>query len=153
MDKNNTMDIRLFFHTILFAYQKKMKQILGTGESVFIHPILNTINLVSEKEGLKLIDGKNLDEVFTNFSKRLNETGMVDNAEFERIDDEKYILYIDGCVFAEHSHTLLEPKDAACPYALLAMSIFQSVTGKKVKIAETTFNDTGGKTVIEAMTP
>jgi hypothetical protein len=153
MEKNSTLDIRLFFHTVLFAYQKKMKQILGSGESVFIHPILNTINLVYEKEDLKLIDGKNLDEVFANFSKRLNETGMVKNAEFEKIDDEKFVFYIDGCAFAEHSHTLLDPKDAACPYALLAMSIFESVTGKKVKIADTVFNDTGGKTVIEAMEP
>lgn len=146
------LDSRLFFHTVLFAYQKKLKQILGSGEAVFIHPILNTIDILHQKEGLDLIEGKDLETVFTNFSKKLLETGAIHNVKFEKIHDEKYVFHIEGCDFAEHSHPLLEPKDAACPYALVAMSIFQSATGKKVKVADTQFTPNGGKTVIEAIT-
>ena len=35
---SNTLDIPTFFHTILFAYQKKLKDILGPGGAIFVHP-------------------------------------------------------------------------------------------------------------------
>ena len=61
------------------------------------------------------------------------------------------MFHVDGCTFAEHAHGLLTPKDVACPYALIVMSIFQSVTGKKVKNTESLFTPTGAETIIEAM--
>ena len=149
MANETKLDNRLFFHTVLFAYQKKMKEILGEGEAVFIHPILDTINLLRQYEGLELIEGKHLEEVFSNFSKKLVKTGAIDSARFEPIHDEKFIFHIEGCTFAKHSHSLLNPKDAVCPFALVAMSIFESVTGKRVKVTDTQFNSEGGKTVIE----
>ena len=54
---SNTLDIPTFFHTILFAYQKKLKDILGPGGAIFVHPVLDTISLIEKEKGLNLIKG------------------------------------------------------------------------------------------------
>jgi hypothetical protein len=144
-------DVPTFFHTILFAYQKKLKDILGSGESVFVHPVLDTINLIEREKGLNLIKGETLDEVFDNFAKELMKTGFVKEASFENLGNEKFMFHVKGCAFAETCHDLLKPKDVACTFALIAMAIFQSLTGKRVKTAESDFMLDGADTLIEAL--
>jgi hypothetical protein len=58
------------------------------------------------------------------------------------------LCWIFRCGFAAHAHDLLKPKDVVCPLALVAMSIFQSVTGKKVQLTESEFTSDGCKTPI-----
>ena len=96
-----------------------------------MHPVLDTISLIEKEKGLNLIKGETLDEIFENFSKELKKTGAVKEVSFKKIGPEQYVFYVDGCNFAEYAHDLLKPKEVACPYALIAMAIFQSVTGKK----------------------
>ena len=151
MTDSKGLDIPTFFHTILFAYQKKLKDILGSGEAVFVHPVLDTISLIEHEKGLNLIKGETLDEVFENFANEMKKTGAITEATFKKLGPDRYIFNVEGCAFAEYAHDLLRPKDVACPYALIAMSIFQSVTGKKVKNAESLFTSTGAGTIIEAM--
>lgn len=148
VESESTIDMPTFFHTILFAYQKRLKDILGSGEAVFVHPILETINLIEKKKGLNLIQGKTLDEIYENFSKQLEKSKVVKKAWFEKLGLEKYMLNIEGCAFAEPAHDLLKPKDVACPFALMAMAIFQSVVGKKVKVTDSEFTSDGTKTLI-----
>jgi hypothetical protein len=148
---SNGFDIPTFFHTILFAYQKKLKDILGSGGAIFVHPVLDTISLIEREKGLNLIKGETLDEIFENFTKELKNTRVVTEVSFKKLGSERYVFHVDGCAFAEHAHDLLKPKDVACPYALIVMSIFQSVTGKKVKNTESLFTPTGAETIIEAM--
>jgi hypothetical protein len=143
------IDIPTFFHTLLFAYQKKLKDILGSGEAVFVHPVLETINMFEKEKGLQLIKGETLDEIFENFSKKLVNAKVVREAWFERLGSERYMMHVEGCAFANPSHDFLKPTDVLCPYAFIAMSIFQSVTGKKVKITESAFTAQGTKTLIE----
>ncbi len=144
-------DLPTFFHTILFAYQKKLKDILGSGEAVFVHPVLDTINLIERQKGLNLIKGETLDEVFNNFAKELMRTGFLKEATFKKLGNEKYMFHVGCCTFAETCHDLLKPKDVACTYALIAMAIFQSVTGKKVRNVESQFTPDGADTLIEAL--
>lgn len=151
MAESNGIDIPTFFHTILFAYQKKLKDILGSGEAIFVHPILDTITIIEREKGLNLIKGETLDEVFENFANELKKTKIVAEATFKQIDTNKYMFTIDGCIFAEHAHDLLKPKDVACPYALIAMAMFQSVTGKKVNPTESVFTEKGADTIIEEL--
>lgn len=150
-ESKSGFDVPTLFHTILFAYQKKLKDILGSGEAVFVHPVLDTINIIEREKGLNLLKGETLDEIFDNFAKELAMTGFVKEVTFEKLGNEKYMFHIGGCAFAETCHDLLKPKDVACTYALIAMSIFQSVTGKKVKNAESDFTLEGADTVIEAL--
>lgn len=148
VDSEPIMDIPTFFHTMLFAYQKKLKDILGSGEAVFVHPVLETINMFEKKKGLKLIKGETLDEIFENFSKKLVNANVARRAWFEKLGPKRYLLHVEGCAFASPSHDFLRPKDVLCPYALIAMSIFQSVSGRKVKITQSEFTADGTRTLI-----
>ena len=42
----NPTDVPALLHTILFAYQKKLKEVLGSGEAIFVHPVLETLNRI-----------------------------------------------------------------------------------------------------------
>jgi len=92
-----------------------------------------------------------LDEVFENFAGELKKTGVITDVAFKKLGAERYAFLVDGCAFAKYAHDLLKPRDVACPYALVAMSIFQSVTGKKVKSNESYFTPNGAETIIEAI--
>lgn len=145
------LDIGTLFHCILFAYQKAMKDILGTGSAVFVHPGLKTVARISEKQGINLIEGETIDEVFDNLSKLIEGTKIIGEFRFERLASEKYILHIDECVWAPHIHAELKPKDVTCPFALLAMSISEKVLNGKVKVADSEYFKTGTRTRIELL--
>ena len=81
--------VAAIFHTILFAYQKSVRNILGSGQAIFVHPVIETIKKIKE--------------------------------------------------------------DVTCPLAILAMSVFEEVTGKKVKFAESKYSDFGTETIIEPL--
>jgi len=145
------LDVGTLFHCILFAYQKALKDILGTGSAVFVHPVLKTVTRISEKQGINLIKGETIDEVFDNLSKLIEETGFLKEFRFEKLAPEKYVLHVDGCVLASHIHEELKPKDVTCPFALLAMSIFEKVLNGKVKVADSEYFKTGTRTIIELL--
>jgi len=149
VESEGTIDLPTFFHTILFAYQKRLKDILGSGEAIFVHPVLETISLIEKEGELNLLKGETLDEIYENFSKQLVESKVVEKAWFEKLGPERHVFHVEGCAFAEFSHGLLKPRDVVCPFALIAMSMFQSVTGKKVKVADSEFTSDGTKTLIE----
>ena len=98
------LDVGTLFHCILFAYQKALKDILGTGSAVFVHPVLKTVARISEKQGINLVEGDSIDEVFDNLSRLIEETGFLKEFRFEKLGSERYVLHIDGCVWASHIH-------------------------------------------------
>ena len=147
-ESDTALNVPAFFHAILFAYQKKLNEVLGSGEAIFVHPVLETISKIDKKNGLSMIRGGSLAEVFENFAKDLVASKVVEKAWFEKNGAESYTFYVEGCAFAAATHDLLKPKDVVCPLALVAMSIFQSVTGKKVQLTESEFTSDGCKTPI-----
>lgn len=148
-DSEAIMNVPAFFHAMLFAYQKTTRQILGSGENVLLHPMLTTLELVYNKQGLDLTKGETLDEVFQNFAKELEKTGFVESASFKKLGKEKYMFNVNGCTFAKGVHDLLKPKDVSCPFATVAKTIFQKVTNKKVLPTDSKFTATGQQTIIE----
>lgn len=149
----SSAEVSALLHATLFAYQKKLSEILGSGEAIFTHPIIKTIKLINEETGLNLIKGQTPDQAFENYAQTLINAKVVKKAEFEKLNSAGYLLHIDECVFAEHIHHLLKPKDVTCPWALLAMSIFEAVTNKKVRNAKSTYTELGCKTKIEEWKP
>jgi hypothetical protein len=88
--------------------------------------------------------------VFSNFVKDLLASQVVTNAWFEKNGSDSYTFHVEGCRFADHTHSLLKPKDVVCPFALIAMSIYQSESGKKVQLTKTEYSRDGAKTLITA---
>jgi len=144
-------DVGTLLHGILFAYQKTTKDMLGTGAAIFVHPVLNIIREISKRSGVNLIKGGNIDEVFENLSNVMPTTGLVKGFRFEKLSLDTYILHIDECFWAPHIHSELKPKDVICPYALVAMSIFEEVSKRKVKVADSEYTEKGCRTRIEPL--
>jgi len=144
-------DIGTLLHGILFAYQKSVKDILGTGSAIFVHPVLNIIKGINERASVNLIKGRNIDEIFENLSKVMPTTGIMKKFRFEKLAPAKYILHVDGCVWAPHIHEELKPRDVTCPFALITMSIFEEVLKGKVKVADSEYYKNGTKTRIELL--
>lgn len=145
------LDIGTLLHGILFAYQKTTKDTLGTGAAIFVHPVLNIIKEISKKSGVNLIKGNDIDEVFENLSKVIPTTGLVKGFRFEKLSPNTYILHVSECVWAPHIHNELSPEDVTCPYALVAMSIFEEVSKCKVKVADSEYAKDGCRTRIEPL--
>ena len=144
-------DIGTLLHGILFAYQKTVKDILGTGSAIFVHPVLGIIKRISKRTGVNLIKGRNIDEVFENLSKVMPTTGIMKEFRFEKLTPKRYILHVDGCVWASHIHEELKPRDVTCPFALIAMAIFEEVLKGKVKVADSEYYKNGTTTIIELL--
>ena len=142
-------DIGTLLHGILFAYQKSMKEILGTGATIFVHPVLEIIRTISEKSGVNLIKGNDIDEVFENLSKIMPTSGIMKNFRFEKLGPERYVLHVEGCAWAPHIHAELKPSDVVCPFALISMSIFEKITKNKVRVADSEYFKDGTTTIIE----
>jgi len=144
-------DIGTLLHGILFAYQKTVKDILGTGSAIFVHPVLGIIMRINKRTGVNLIKGRDIDEVFENLSKVMPTSGVMKEFRFEKLAPKRYILHVDGCVWAPHIHQELKPKDVACPFALITMAIFEEVSKGKVKVADSEYYKNGTRTRIELL--
>lgn len=153
MANQQPADVCSFFHTILFAYQKTVKEILGSGEAVLIHPILDKIILVTNKQNLGLLKEENFDKILENFLEELLKNGAVKWVELEEVEDEKYMFHVKGCRFSKHIHEFLNTKDTTCPFALAVMAFLQLSTGRKIRPTDSEYSKTGTKTVIEFLAP
>lgn len=148
-EEEQAIDVSAFFHTILFAYAKTLKDILGSGEAALIHPILDRIMLVQNKKHLNMFQGESVDEVLAKFLEELLKNGTMGWVGVEAVGDEKILFKFEGCKFAKYTHEFLDTKDATCPFALVVMAILKSQTGKKVRPTDSEFTPTGTKTSIE----
>jgi len=76
--------IAALFHTILFAYQKALRDILGGGQATFVHPVMETIRKINEDYQLSLIEGRHIEEAFDSLSTLLVQSGTVKVVKFEK---------------------------------------------------------------------
>jgi hypothetical protein len=142
-----------FFHTILFAYQKSVKDVLGSGEASIMHPIFDKIIAVTDKHSFDLSKEENHEKILESFVENLLKQGAVKWVDLEEVEDEKYVFHVEGCRFSTHIHKFLDTQDTTCPFALAVMALLQAVTGKKVLPTESEYTKTGTKTLIEFLTP
>jgi hypothetical protein len=50
---------------------EELVEVLGSGEAIFVHPVLDTISKIDKEKGLSTIRGESIDDVFSNFAKDL----------------------------------------------------------------------------------
>ncbi|MCP8307345.1 MAG: hypothetical protein H3Z52_01410 [archaeon] len=148
-------DISVLFHSVLFAYQMALRNNLGEIPSAVITiRVVPIIEGIIEKDFPELANAKNTDDALKKFADLLRASGFVLRANIEK-DGERYILDINGCVFAGHVHKMLKLKDVTCPWAIFAMSIIQKksilqkISNRGVKMNLSEFNPSGSKTLIE----
>jgi len=145
------LNVEILFHILLFIHKGILKDILGSGAAIFEHPTFDALTRVLERENINLVKGETVEEALENFSRLLQDSGLVKEVRFERLESNGYILHINKCVYAKRLHRCLKPflKGQSCRYALLAAAIFQKFQGNKPKVAPSDFYEEGTKTMIE----
>ena len=116
--------------------------------SVMTARSLHFVEKIIERASPDLAKAENADAALRKRADLLVTSEFVNKANVKK-EGEKYILNIDGCMFAEHVHDMLKPKDVTCPWAIFAMSIAQKTSKRKVKISLSEFKSLGSKTPIE----
>jgi len=142
------LDVAAVFHNILFAYQRIIMDFQGeVSSSVIAARTLPFVEKIIEKISPELANAENMDIALKKLVDLLIDSRLVNKASIEK-EGEKYILNIDGCIFAEYVHNMLKPKDVTCPWAIFAMSVVQKTSERRVKISLSEFNPLGSKTPI-----
>jgi hypothetical protein len=109
---------------------------------------LPTIEKVLDKATPEIMKAKDLDDALQKFAVLIVNSGFVRSAKITK-NDQKYVFDLDGCLFADHIHNLLNPKDVTCPWAITAMSLARKFSGRDVKVAPSEITPSGMKTPIE----
>jgi hypothetical protein len=135
------------------AYQVVLRDILGTGRTVFVCPVLESFMKINEATGVRLVKEQSLDATLQNLSKAIKASGLVKDFRIEKLGAQKYTVHVDGCSWAPEAHKKLNPKDLTCPFALMAMSVVQAHSGNNVRFADSEYLKEGTKTRIETMKP
>jgi hypothetical protein len=149
MSENKRFDALTLFHSMLVSYQLALKEILGSGQAIFVHPVITNFAKINEAVGVKLAQTKSVEETLQDLSNIFKSAGLLRQFDFKKLGEQKYLVHVDGCAWASKVHKKLVPQGLPCPYALMAMSIFQTKTGGKIKFATSEFFENGCKTHIE----
>jgi hypothetical protein len=145
------LDVGTLLHNLLFSYQKNVKTVLGSGSEIFTHPTLRTLLNIEDRTKLKLVNSKTLEEAMANFSQFLVNARVAKECGFKKVGD-RYSFKVDGCIWARHIHNELKPTEVSCPYALIAMALYQKFIGQAPKITASTYLSEGTETIIEPLT-
>ena len=145
------LKIATLFHGLLFAYQKGVKNVLGSGSEVFVQPMLEILERVSIESEWRIFESGNLDEAVASFCRMLVEGHVVKNIRLVQARSNRYLLKVDGCVWAKRIHEELQPKDVTCPIALILMSIYRRYTNEKVEETESRYLREGTETEIKPL--
>jgi len=151
MSGNKRFDALALLHSMLTAYQLALMEILGSGQAVFVQPVLTNFAKINEMSGVKFAQTEDIDETFQNLSDIFKSARLLQGFHLEKLSEKKYMVHVDGCVWASHLHKKLASQGFPCVYALMAMSIFQTKTVGKVKIVTSEFLEDGSKTLIEVI--
>jgi hypothetical protein len=142
------LDVAALFHSILFAYQKVLRDAAGETVTETITTLsVPVVREIVERASPGLLEGTP-DDVLKRVADLLEASGFVRDVDIER-NDQKYVLRCQGCTLAEHVHNMLKPKDVTCPWAIFMTAALQSASKRKVKVNRSEFDPSGSKTTIE----
>ncbi len=141
----------IFLHILLFVYRGAIEKILATGALIFESPTFEAMMKILEEENLISVQGDTLGEALENHLRKLQDSGLVKEARFERLSSHRYMLHIDKCVYAKRLHQCLKPflNGQICVHAITTLPVFQKFCKKAVKINPSNFSEEGTKTTIE----
>ncbi len=66
----------------------------------------------------------------------------------EKMGQDNYLFRYEKCVWAGFCHPRMKVYDVTCPWALIAMALFQVSTGKGVFIADSEYLTDGSVTKV-----
>jgi len=104
---------------------------------------------MEEQGGLKLTDNKTFEEAVSVFADFLTKGKIVTTCQIEKVEKDKYVFRVEGCIWSGKVHTQVNLKDVTCPYAMVAMALFKKFKGMVANERESEDFYNGTVTVFE----
>jgi hypothetical protein len=143
------LDVGTIYHNLLFSYQRSLKLHLGSRSGIYVHPTLDHLLRMEEQGGLKLADSKTFEEAVSAFADFLIKGGIIKTCEFEKIEEDKYVFRVEGCIWSAKVHTQVNLSDVTCPYAMVAMALYKKFKGQIANERESEYFYNGTETILE----
>ena len=150
--KKELHGVAMILHGIAFGYEGSAKELVGTPVLYkYVFPkTYEFLERYAERIGLNLEELKklNLNEAMDRAMKRFAEIGMAEKIEIEWISDKEFTIESINCSTAV-VRSYMEPDEltnSICPWAILAATIANSITGYDLEIGKSEFNKIGAKT-------
>ncbi len=145
------IEVGTVYHSLLFSYQRGLKQHMGSNSNLYIHPAISHLLEMDEQGGLKLDKSKTFEEAVSAFIGFLERSKMVKKCTLDKIDENSYTFKVEGCIWAGKVHTRQTSlNDVTCPYALLTMALYKKYKGFISKENESEYFYNGTETTLMA---
>ena len=146
MKREDCRLLGLVFHDIIYAYQRTVRETLGSCDKA----ILNLVECMCQNTSLSQLceSEAGFEELVSFMARKLREMGLGE-LTLEKIGGEDYLLRIDSCVWADTYHPQLKSHEVTCPWALIAMAVYQIKENRRVHVADSEFTPRGSITKIQ----
>lgn len=146
----NLIEVGTVYHSLLFSYQRGLRQHMGSNSNVYIHPAINHLLEMDEQGGLNLDKSKTFEEAVSAFTDFLARTKIVKKCTLDKVGEDKYAFRVEGCIWAGKVHTRqVSLNDVTCPYALVTMALYKKYKGFISKENESEYFFNGTETILE----
>ena len=144
------LEVGALYHDLLFSYQRAQKLYHGPrGNNFVLQSTLNFLTHIEGQASLDIENSKTFEEAISKFGGFLKKGKIIKSLTLQELDQNQYMLRVEGCIFAGKVHKLVNTKDVACPYAIIAMSLYNKFKGKAANEEESTYFEGGTQTIIK----
>ena len=123
---------------------------MGSRADTYVHPAIEHLLQMDQQETIKLAESQSFEEAVAVFSDFLARSKVVKSCVLDKIEDDKYVFKVVGCVWAGKVHDRqVSLKDVTCPYALVAMALYKKFKGFISRETESEYFYNGTQTTLE----
>ena len=143
-----TLNGAVLFHTLMFAYDKKLRNSQEYGATSSVLPFL--AEYLDLSDYTQFVEDEEYDaiDILESFGELLVESHLIQSYEVLRTKGGLRFA-VRGCVFAKKVHELLNPQGVTCPLGMLASSLIERKYGKSVVDVKSSFTEFDSETGIE----
>ncbi|MFX1275364.1 MAG: hypothetical protein ACFFBP_05665 [Promethearchaeota archaeon] len=153
--KSNLHGVAMILHGITFGYEGSTKDLVGTPVLYkYVFPkTYKFLERYAEKIGLELDDLRkyNLNEAMDIAMKKFAEIGMAEKIKIDWLSESEFTVESINCSTAVVRSYMDNEEliNSICPWAILAASIVNALTGNDLEIAPSEFNNIGAKSKLK----
>lgn len=148
----STHGVALILHGISFGYESAAKELVGSPVLYkYVYPYtyksLDKLNIFLGVD-MEELDSMTLNDAIEYYMGKCAEIGMAEKIQVRFKDANTFSVESINCSTAVVRSRIPaeEIKGSICPWALLAASLVNKITGKEVEIEASEFNEIGAKT-------
>ncbi|MFX0098500.1 MAG: hypothetical protein ACFFCS_02895 [Candidatus Hodarchaeota archaeon] len=154
-----THGVALILHGISFGYESAAKELVGAPVLFkYVYPYTyKSLDRLAVFLGVDLEELKKmeLNDALDYYMKKCADIGMAEKIKIKWSSEDTFTIESVNCSTAivRSKIPAEEIKGTICPWALLAASLVNQITGRELEIGESEYYDIGSKTVVKVKEP